>query len=188
MGGVVIVPGLHNSGPRHWQTLWQQRLPDCSRISLRQWARPDLQAWTDAVVETAHKQRASYLVAHSFGCLAAINALASIESVRSVLLVAPADPEKFGVASQLPHSPLPVPGLVVGSLTDPWFTWTKAQQWAQRWQLPIYCVGDGGHINAESGHGDWPEGWELLQRLMQYEALQWRPPLELRRSVRLAMV
>jgi len=84
-----------------------------------------------------------------------------------MFLVAPADPEKFGIAPRLPHAPLPVPGLVVGSLSDPWLTWPKAQLWAQRWELPIYCAGDAGHINAQSGHGEWPEGWALLQRLLQ---------------------
>jgi uncharacterized protein len=96
--------------------------------------------------------------------------------VRGVLLVAPADPEKFGIDSLLPHSALPVPGLVVGSLTDPWLSWSKAQQWAQRWELPIFCAGDAGHINAESGHGDWDEGWELLQHLRQFEQVGRQPP------------
>lgn len=168
MSGVVIVPGLHNSGPAHWQSLWQQRLPNAERIRLQRWDQPDLERWTDATIAAVQKQRANYLVAHSFGCLAAVHALTALQhSVRAVLLVAPADPEKFGIAALLPHTPLPVPGLVVGSLTDPWLSWSKAQQWAQRWELPIYCAGDAGHINAESGHGDWPEGWKLLQRLLR---------------------
>ncbi len=25
---VLVVPGLHNSGPQHWQSLWQRRLPN----------------------------------------------------------------------------------------------------------------------------------------------------------------
>lgn len=177
MSGVVIVPGLRNSGPGHWQTVWQQRLANAGRICLPQWERPDLQQWADAIVATVRARRASYIVAHSFGCLATAYVLEQIrDEVRGVLLVAPADPEKFGVETLLPHSALPVPGLVVGSLTDPWLSWSKAQQWAQRWALPIYCAGDAGHINAESGHRDWPEGWKLLTRLQHLENVALQPP------------
>ncbi len=185
MSGVVIVPGLRNSGAGHWQTVWQQRLPNAERIQLPQWERPDLQQWADAIVTTVRAQRASYIVAHSFGCLATAYALDRLcggtngeatAEVRGILLVAPADPQKFGIEALLPDSALPVPGLVVGSRTDPWLSWSKAQQWAQRWALPIYCAGDAGHINAESGHADWPEGWTLLQRLQQFESTALRPP------------
>lgn len=177
MSGVVIVPGLHNSGPQHWQTLWQQRLPNAERIRLPQWDQPDLQQWTEATIAAVRKQRASYIVAHSFGCLATAHALEHVrDHVRGVLLVAPADPDKFNLADVLPHEPLPVPGLVVGSLSDPWLSWDRAQQWAQRWLLPIVCAGDAGHINAESGHGDWAEGWELLQRLRRFETYTLQPP------------
>lgn len=176
MSGVVIVPGLGNSGPNHWQTLWQRRLPNAERIHLSRWDRPDLQQWVDATIAAVRRQRTGYIVAHSFGCLATVQALDTIrDQIRGVLLVAPADPEKFGIASLLPDSTLPVPGLVIGSLTDPWLSWSKAQQWAQRWELPIFCAGEAGHINAESGHGDWNEGWELLQRLRQYEQLALQP-------------
>jgi predicted alpha/beta hydrolase family esterase len=189
MSGVVIVPGLRNSGPEHWQTVWQQRLANAERIALPQWERPDLQQWADAIVTTVQAQRSSYIVAHSFGCLATAYVLEQLrDTVRGVLLVAPADPEKFGVETLLPHSALPVPGLVVGSRTDPWLSWSKAQQWAQRWALPIYCAGDAGHINAESGHRDWPEGWKLLTRLQQFENVALQPPYTWQSSQRSAMV
>jgi uncharacterized protein len=50
MSGVLIVPGLRNSGPDHWQTHWQQRLPNAQRIRLRQWQQADLQQWVDAII------------------------------------------------------------------------------------------------------------------------------------------
>lgn len=176
MNGVVIVPGLRNSGPEHWQTVWQRRIPNAQRIEMTQWEQPDLAQWTDATIAAVRKQRARYIVAHSFGCLATVNALDEIQDlVRGVLLVAPADPDKFKLGSVLPHGPLPVTGLVVGSLDDPWLSWTRAQQWAQRWLLPIVCAGYAGHINAESGHGEWPDGWKLLQRLRQHDAFTRQP-------------
>jgi len=151
MTGVIIVPGLGNSGAQHWQTQWQQRLPNAARIVLSQWQQPDLQSWVDATITAANRFDDSYIVAHSFGCLATVVALQELrDRVRGVLLVAPADPDKFKLAEILPHSTLPVLGVVVGSLSDPWLTWRKAQLWAQRWELPIFCAGDAGHINIES--------------------------------------
>jgi predicted alpha/beta hydrolase family esterase len=168
MAGIIIVPGLGNSGALHWQTQWQQRLPNAERIELPQWQQPDLRSWVDAIIDAANRHDDSYIIAHSFGCLATVVALSQLhQRVRGILLVAPADPDKFKLADVLPQSALPVAGVMVGSLSDPWLTWGKAQVWAQRWELPIFCAGDAGHINIESGHGAWPEGWQLLEKLQQ---------------------
>ncbi|WP_042570518.1 alpha/beta hydrolase, partial [Ralstonia solanacearum] len=53
-----------------------------------------------------HAARA-VLVAHSFGCLASLHwAAQARDAVAGVLLVAPADPDKFGVADRLaPRAP-----------------------------------------------------------------------------------
>lgn len=164
---VLIVPGLRDSGPGHWQTLWQQRIPGAVRVHQERWDEPDLARWSGRVAEVlAQFSRPAWLVAHSFGCLAAVHALAATgAAVRGVFLVAPADPEKFHIADRLPQRPLALRGLIVGSLTDPWLSWQKAESWAARWQLPLVCAGAAGHINAESGHGHWREGWTLFQRL-----------------------
>lgn len=162
---VVIVPGLRNSGPRHWQSHWQRQLPGVVRVEQEQWDVADLERWSAQVAATLQQAGPCWIVAHSFGCLASVHALASASSqVRGVFLVAPADPEKFRVADVLPTGTLPVPGLLVGSLTDPWLSWRKAEYWAQRWQLPLVCAGSAGHINTESGHTQWPAGLKLFQR------------------------
>jgi predicted alpha/beta hydrolase family esterase len=89
--------------------------------------------------------------------------------VRGLFLVAPADPHKFAVTEQLPSGPLALPGRMVASRTDPWLSWASALQWAQRWQLPLIDAGDAGHINAESGHGFWREGWRAFQQLRGFD-------------------
>lgn len=177
MSSVVIVPGLHNSGPQHWQSQWQRRLPDAVRVEQAHWDRPDLQRWSAQVERVLNTVDDCWIVAHSFGCLATMHALArqfeaaggesafALGNVRGVFLVAPADPVKFGVVAELPAGPLPIRGRVVASLTDPWFSWHDAQQWAARWRLPVICAGDAGHINVESGHGSWWEGWNWFAQL-----------------------
>jgi hypothetical protein len=169
MTSVIIVPGLHDSGAQHWQSHWQRQLPHAVRIEQTRWDVPDLELWTRSVVDSVRRQGPSWLIAHSFGCLASINALARLPAaqVRGLFLVAPADPAKFNIAAVLPQTALPVPALLVGSRNDPWLSWSRAEQWAQRWQIPLVSAGSAGHINAESGHGAWREGWYLLQQFCE---------------------
>ena len=39
---ILIVPGLHGSGPDHWQSRWQRLYPYFERIEQAQWDVPDL--------------------------------------------------------------------------------------------------------------------------------------------------
>ncbi len=108
------------------------------------------------------------LVAHSFGCLTAVHSLArDPSSVVGALLVAPADPGKFGVAGDLPHHRLPCPSIVIGSGNDPWMRIEHAALWAGRWGSRFIDAGPLGHINAESQLGDWPFGQRQLQSLVE---------------------
>ena len=43
---VLILPGYQNSGPEHWQSLWERRHPEYRRVQQRGWERP---RWTDWV-------------------------------------------------------------------------------------------------------------------------------------------
>jgi predicted alpha/beta hydrolase family esterase len=121
------------------------------------------------VVRTLEAHGEAWVIAHSFGCLATVHALARVHSlVKGVFLVAPADPDKFGVAAALPHYPLPVRGAVIGSRSDPWLTFEAARLWALRWELPVFDAGDAGHINVASGHGAWEQGWRWLHQLRRH--------------------
>jgi len=55
MGNVVFAPGLHNSGPRHWQSHWQLRLPRSVRAEQARWDEPDLEAWSKVVAAAVRK-------------------------------------------------------------------------------------------------------------------------------------
>jgi predicted alpha/beta hydrolase family esterase len=41
----------------------------------------------------------------------------------------------------------------------------RAQGFAEAWGSEFVNIGAAGHINTASGLGDWPQGFELLQRL-----------------------
>lgn len=163
---LLVVPGLNDSGPVHWQTWLQSQYRDAERVVQRDWSDPQLERWAariDATLERAtgrsHGEAPSFIaVAHSFGCLALARHLAQRPGspVRAALFVAPADPDKFGVAGLLPQQRLAVPSTVVASDTDPWMTAASSRRWAQRWGSAWLTLGDAGHINAEAGFGPLP--------------------------------
>jgi len=164
---VLIVPGLHGSGPGHWQTRWQERHPDFERVHQARWNMPDLAVWShrlDLALRTS--TRPTLIVAHSFGCLTAIHrASLGTPNLYGALLVAPADPVKFGVEEALREVALPCPSIVVGSTDDPWMEGTRAKIWAERWGSAFVNAGALGHINAESDLGEWEFGLSLLNDL-----------------------
>src|SRR5690242_6155145 len=90
---VLIVPGYSNSGPEHWQSLWEREHPDYRRVVQRDWYRPERAAWVSAlsaaVAQAAHPV---VLVAHSLGCITvAYWAAQHQQPIRGALLVAPTD-------------------------------------------------------------------------------------------------
>jgi len=164
---VLIIPGLHGSGAGHWQTLWERAHPEYQRVEQRDWNDPRLDEWA-ACIEKAvvAADRPVLLVAHSFGCLATARAASCIDDrVYGALLVAPADPARFGADDMLPKHGLGFPTILVASSNDPWFALAKAQRLARQWGSHFVNLGARGHINAESNLGHWTFGKLLLDEL-----------------------
>lgn len=164
MTTTLIVPGINGSGPDHWQSWWQALEPRAIRVEQGEWAEPDLIKWSSRVAD--HLDQASspvWIVAHSFGCLAAVVAASrNPNAVAGAFLVAPADPQKFAVEPLLPKTSLPFPSLLVASSNDPWLKFMAAALWAERWGSRLVPIGAAGHVNVESGFGPWAEGRRLF--------------------------
>jgi predicted alpha/beta hydrolase family esterase len=172
MTTTLIVPGLHSSGPNHWQTWFEERIPGSVRVIQRDWTDANLAEWSSRVRrEIVRNPGQILIVAHSFGVLAAIQAAHDYsERIAGALLVAPADPEKFGVGDYLPAAPLPFRTVVVGSTNDSWMRLERAAHWADIWGADLVNLGAAGHINIASGFGPWPEGLALFERLRRANA------------------
>ncbi|WP_020647720.1 RBBP9/YdeN family alpha/beta hydrolase [Solimonas variicoloris] len=166
-GPVLVAPGLRGSGEAHWQTRWARRHPHWRRVEQADWNVADLDAWARRIVEAVLQADAPVLiVAHSFGCLASVRAAAfQSDLIAAALLVAPADPDKFGVAARLAQAPLPFASTLVASRDDPWLPQAAARRWAGAWGSRFVDIGARGHVNADSGLGDWAEGLHLLDEL-----------------------
>ncbi len=165
METILIVPGLHDSGPGHWQTWIENELPHTRRVRQDDWERPELSRWSKRVEETiADATDDIWIIAHSFGCLASVAAaLKDPGRIRGAFLVAPADPARFGECTLPLEGRLPFPSLVVTSSNDPWVKPTSAWHWANQWGSDFANIGEAGHINIDSGHGPWPEGLKMLK-------------------------
>ena len=169
---VLILPGWQGSGPGHWQTRWEA-LHGYARVEQHDWLTPRRGDWLARLDETVIDcERPVVLVAHSLGCvLVAAWARFSRHGarVRGALLVAPGDVEQLELAPALPgwapivRVPLPFPSLLVASRDDPYCRYQRAEQLACDWGSRLLDAGARGHINADSGLGDWPEGHALLQ-------------------------
>lgn len=172
---VLVLPGWQNSGPDHWQSRWEA-LYGFRRVQQHDWMRPLRGDWLIQLEEAVLRStRPVVLVAHSLGCIQTA-AWASISQqthrVRAALLVAPGDVEQADVRPLLPTwqpialQRLPFASILVGSHNDPYCRFERAQALAQAWGSTLHDMGDAGHINAETGLADWPQGMALLHDLL----------------------
>ena len=173
---ILLLPGWQNSGPDHWQSRWEAA-HGYQRVEQHDWVRPLRGDWSARLEETVlDADGPVVLVAHSLGCIltawwAAHSANA--HRVLGALLVAPGDVERPDLAAQIhgwapiARKPLPFPALLVGSHNDPYCSFERAEGLAQAWGARFVDYGERGHINAESGLGDWDEGRGWLQELLE---------------------
>lgn len=172
---VLILPGWQNSGPDHWQSHWE-REHGYVRVPQHDWERPLRGDWLMQLEEAVLRcDEPALLVAHSLGCIQVAAWAAHSQNthrVKAALLVAPGDVEREEMRALLPGwSPierqrLPFKSILVASRDDPHCTFEKAQSLARDWGAELVDIGNAGHINADSGLADWPQGHALLQRLM----------------------
>ncbi len=175
---VLTVPGLGNSGPLHWQTLWEAARAGIARVELGMWNAPRRNVWVSKLDQAVRTARAPViLVAHSLGCMtvawwAALAGQPWGWPVAGALLVAPPDvghADLQHVAGEFgphPKTILPFPAIVVASRNDPYAPIERAYDMAKDWGAGFVDAGTIGHINATSGVGAWHEAMALLDRLV----------------------
>lgn len=173
----VIVPGWNGSPAEHWQSHWQRTLPNALRVEQQNWQQPCLQHWVSEVEQTlAGLTGAVTLIAHSLGCVTiahwALQAKPEVlAKISGALLVAPADVERLDCPAELtgfapiPQSELPFPSVLVGSTNDHAASRERALHFAARWGSEAVILERAGHINIDSGHRCWEQGFAFLYRL-----------------------
>ncbi|MEM5431729.1 RBBP9/YdeN family alpha/beta hydrolase [Cupriavidus oxalaticus] len=179
---VVIVPGLRDHMPDHWQTLLAERLREQGRavyivpqIYQDQRLRSARVANLERVVSGIDSP--IVLVAHSVGCLITVHWAGQVtRKVQGALLAAPADfdtPLPAGYSdpqtlanngwTPVPREPLPFPSIVVASRNDPIGGFERVRGLAQAWGSRFVDGGEVGHLSPADGFGAWAQAEELVR-------------------------
>lgn len=174
MSNYVIIPGLGNSGPDHWQTHFEKSGNNFFRINQNEWDAPVCNDW----LETINAELSRFdlnnvvLIGHSLGCATIAHwAKRYGKIVKGALLVAPSDLESpvytFPAKGfdPIPLQKINFKTIVVASTNDPWVSFERAKYFANCWGSEFISIGDAGHINTASGYGNWDEGFKILQKL-----------------------
>lgn len=181
---ILIVPGLRDHVPEHWQTLLETDLAKAGR-KVRSVPPLEHDKLSCAARVAALQQVISeiegpiILVAHSAGCMIVVQwAQQHQRVIHGALLAAPADlespmpagyPTTDAIAANgwlpIPRSSLPFPSIVAASTNDPLGTLERVLDMAETWGSRVVDIGAVGHLNPAAGFGEWPQAEALIQQL-----------------------
>lgn len=173
----LVLPGLSDAGPHHWQSHWERADPSIRRVVQDDWTTPRCADWVARLARVLGEERDDVvLVAHSAACALVAHwarsaPAAAIAMVRGALLVAPADPDGPAFSAgptgfaPMPMKALPFRSIVVASTDDRTVSLPRARAFARAWRSDFVNVGARGHLDSASGLGAWNDGRRLLVRL-----------------------
>lgn len=177
---ILIVPGLRDHVPEHWQTLLEQKLPNARSVPRRERDKLSCTAWVEELDRAlARIDGAVVLVAHSAGCMITVHwAQAQRRPIAGALLAAPPDfetplPAGYPQPDVLrdngwlptPRTRLPFRSIVAASSNDPLGSHARVAELASAWGSELVSIGAVGHLNPAAGYGEWPRAEEFIARL-----------------------
>jgi len=177
---VVVVPGLRDHVPNHWQTLLAKQLPGCVTVPRMAADRLSCAKWVEQIDRTlAEIEGPVVLVAHSGGVMMIAHwAQKHGRPIHGALLATPADlelPLPVGYPSiddlrangwlPVPRARLPFPSIVGASTNDPLASYERVAQYAADWGSRLADLGAVGHLNPAAGFGEWPQAHEFIRSL-----------------------
>lgn len=176
----VIVPGMRDHVPGHWQTILADKLPDARTVPPPAVDRLSCDAQVAALDRVLSEVTGPVvLVAHSAGVMTTVHwAQRHRRHVRGALLATPPDferplPDGYPTVEALredgwtptPRTPLPFPSVVAASSNDPLGGLDRVLGLARSWGSRFLELGAVGHLNPAAGYGEWPRATELVHEL-----------------------
>jgi uncharacterized protein len=177
---ILIVPGLRDHVPEHWQTHLEQKLPNATSVPRMDRDKLSCAAWAEALDRSlAAIAGPVVLVAHSAGVMITVHwAQRHARTIHGALLAAPPDfesplPEGYPTQGVLrdngwlptPRARLPFPSIVAASTNDPLGRLDRVEELAAAWGSRLVNVGPVGHLNPAAGYGEWPRAEEFIAEL-----------------------
>ncbi|WP_283150998.1 RBBP9/YdeN family alpha/beta hydrolase [Silvimonas soli] len=186
---VLIVPGLRDHVPEHWQTRLEEKLHQAGH-KVRSVPPLEHDKLSCAARVAALQQVVSeiegpiVLVAHSAGCMITVQwASQHQRPILGALLAAPADlespmpagyPDSHSIAANgwlpVPRSKLPFASIVAASSNDPLGKLERIIAMAEAWGSRVELIGPVGHLNPAAGFGEWPQAQTLIRDLCQLDS------------------
>ncbi|HSW18474.1 MAG TPA: alpha/beta hydrolase [Ramlibacter sp.] len=183
---VLIVPGMRDAVPQHWQTLLAASLA-AQGVPVREVApmgRENLNCKRslDAIEAAAAAiDGPLVVVAHSGGSVMVAHwAKWTRRAVQGALLATPPDLSKpmpdpllsfealqAGGWLPVPQQRLPFPSILAASRNDALATYESAAAMAKDWGSTLVDLGEVGHLNPASGFGEWPRALDLIAQLQE---------------------
>lgn len=170
---MLLLPGLGNSGPVHWHTLWETAY-GYERVNQADWDTPHLADWLNRLhARIVADHHPKILVGHSLACCLVAHWSRSHDSdlVAGALLVAPSDVEGPNYPSgTVGFAPMPLdrlrfPAIVAASSNDPFASVARGRAFAEAWGADYRLLGEREHIGSAANLGLWDEGHALLMEL-----------------------
>ena len=177
---ILIVPGLRDYVPEHWQTLLEQQLPKATSVPRMERDKLSCATWVTMLNQSLSQiEGPIVLAAHSAGCMIVVHwAQQHKGAIKGALLATPPDfesplPEGYPTQDVLqrngwlptPRDRLPFPSIVAASANDPLGRLDRVEGLAQAWGSRVVNLGAVGHLNPAAGYGPWPKAEELLREL-----------------------
>ena len=177
---ILMVPGLREHVPDHWQTLLEAKLPKATSVPRMAHDKLSCAAWVDELDRTlAAIDGPVLLVAHSAGVMITVHwARRHARAIHGALLATPPDfesPLPAGYPTQdvlrdngwlpTPRARLPFPSIVAASTNDPLGRFDRVAALAAAWGSRLVDIGACGHLNPAAGFGEWARAEELIAEL-----------------------
>ncbi|MGV2289965.1 alpha/beta hydrolase [Trinickia sp. YCB016] len=178
---ILIVPGLRDHVPEHWQTLLQAKLPNAVSVAPLEHDKLSCAARVAALdAALAAIDGPVILVAHSAGVMITVHwAQRHDREIHGALLATPADLERpmpAGYPAEdvlekngwlpCPRRTLPFPSIVAASRNDPLAQFDRVAAMANDWGSRLVDLGEVGHLNPAAGFGEWPMAETLIHELL----------------------
>jgi predicted alpha/beta hydrolase family esterase len=162
---VLIVPRRGGAGEGDWPSRWSAKLSTARLVAPSDVGTARQAEWTDAIAEAVRAAKRPVLfVGHGLGAAAIASAAFRLggADIRGGFLVSPID--RMGLERvagrdwSLPRAPLPWPTVVVASRNASDSAYDAVAALAAEWGAELIDAGHAGGLDADSGHGPWPEG------------------------------
>jgi uncharacterized protein len=167
----LLIPGIFNSDAAHWQSLWEKSSSDFIRIEQKKWDEPVASDWVSSLEKHVSQLGENLIiVAHSLGTITLAQWASQTKlKIRGALIVSvpdptgPAFPKQAHGFEHIPSTQLPFTSIMVSGTNDRFGEVLFRKNLAEQWGSEFVDIGAVGHINSDSGLGEWAYGRALLQ-------------------------